>query len=188
MGGFYANVVVETAEVDRVLGAVRTNGLPAAVATDGRFVVVADERLDLQDEDWLHSLTEQISASTGKPALGALVHDDSVLLLSLAAPGAPAHRYHSRPAYFDDAMSETPVGGDAEVFAAAFPSASIGGLDHILNAGDEDDAYLFASDRHRAIAQALALPSWSVWFSYEGLERYPPEGFDRSFLRRFGSP
>jgi len=188
MGGFYANVVVETNDVEAVFKVVRASRLSAAVATDGRFVIVADERLDQQDEDWLASLAEQISVATGKPTLGALVHDDSVLLMALATPGAAVHRYHSLPSYFDDAAADAPVGGDAAAFVKAFaPAAGTSELDRILNANGEDDDFLFASDRHGAIAKALDLPRWSVWFTYAGLENYPPESFDRSFLLHYGS-
>lgn len=192
MGGFYANVVVETNDVDAVLDVVRSNNLPAAVASDGRFIVVADERLDEQDVDWMEALAAQISERTGKTALGALVHDDDILLMALATPGADVHSYHSMPSYFGLEDSELPTGGDASLFAAALGRpAAAEALDPILNAGlpDEDDdvsPYYGGSDRHTAIAEVLGLPLWSVWFGYASLEEFPPAGFEKSYLRHYG--
>ena len=194
MGGFYANVVVLTDDVDSVLAELRANGGGAAVAASGRHVVVADEKLDAQDEEWLGSLSAQLSTSIRCPALGVLVHDDSLILMALARPGAAIHRYHSCPAYFTGEGSECPVGGDAALFAEAFDvAASADALDPVLNAcmaetpESEDFEYTFESDRHRAIAELLQLPAWSVWFSYAGLDDSPPDEFDRSLIRHYGA-
>jgi hypothetical protein len=194
VGGFYANVVVRSDDVNGIIQAIRMNGGSAAVAADGRHVVVADEKLDAQDEEWLGRLSAQLCAATGRPALGVLIHDDSLVLMALAQPGVTVHRYNSCPAYFTGEGSECPVGGDAAVFAEAFGVPSnADALGPVLNAcmaetpEDDDFEYTFESDRHKAIAELLEVPAWSVWFSYAGLKESPPDDFDPSLVRHYGA-
>jgi len=64
-------------------------------------------------------------------------------------------KYNSAPGYFDDG-DNTPVGGDPKKLATAFgASDSREALAEILKSED----YVFASERHEAIADALGLSS-----------------------------
>src|SRR5262245_53974303 len=137
MGGFYANVTLRTSKVDEVLAALRRNCLPTAVAFDGRHVVVADTRLDEQRDDWLPEVALQLSEAAKCAALAALVHDDDILLMSLADGGGGVLGYNSCPSYFTDEGSYCPVGGNAKRFVDAFSRQSEeASLDRILNACD----------------------------------------------------
>jgi hypothetical protein len=193
MGGFYANVTLRTRSVDAALAWVREARVPAAVAFDGGHVVIADARLDAQDEDWLTHATVKLGSAANCFGLGALIHDDSILILSVTDGKNRVHRYNSCPAYFTGEGTACPTGGEAELFADAFgKKEAVSEIDRILNACDADgtDAkfpYVVEHRRHLDLCDALGLPKWSVFFSYEGLKVAPPDGFDETWLRHYGS-
>jgi hypothetical protein len=187
MGAFYANVAVRTENTDAIIHVVRETGLAATVAANMGHVVVADQRLDDQDDAWMNELTVRLSAATGGVAVGVINHDDSVLLICLADEGKTVLHYNSCPDYFTGEGSSQPAGGDIESFSSLAPGVDREALDKALNTGlpdeDFDDyAYTFETDRHRELTQLLNLPTWTVLFRHSDLADFPPQDFDPSWI------
>ncbi len=188
MGGFYSNVSVKTTDTNSLLEMLREIGAPFSAAADGEYIVVADERLDNQDEEWLEQLTVLLSQKLKTAALGVLVHDDSVLLMVLADANPSPLRYNSCPDYFDGVGGSAPSGADASRFVTAFDRISgLEGLQGILSAElpvdpEADYKYAFESDRHADICRVLGFPAWAVFFTHAGLAEHPPESFDSKFV------
>lgn len=184
MGASYGAVVVRTQDVAPIREVMGRFGRACVIASDGTHVVVADERIDEQYSDWLRELTTHLSRVAGAVSLGAIVHDDDVLLLCLASDGSERAIYSSTDVMLDFLDEVEPGAADIGVFAAPFgidaPAASR--LQKILS----EAPYAFESDRHRDLCAALALPDWCVFFSYAGLIKYPPAGFEAKYIVHYG--
>jgi len=187
MGTFYANIVVKTPDAASIVVLVEQTRLPATVASHDGFVILSDQRLDEQDEDWMNEWTQRLSAVTGAPSLGVLVHDDDVLLMCLATGDGRVQLYNSCPDYFTGEGGGTPTGGDVELFASTFnPHVDRLALDKALNTGLADEKaadypYVCEADRHLDLIHLLNLPAWSVSFAHASLDDTPPKGFDSAW-------
>ncbi len=182
MGSFYTNVTVVTQDHGPVLDALRELGRTAYVTpVDGRSVVVYDQACEEQDPEELGGLCASLSDRLGAAVFGVLNHDDGVLLLLAANGGEVIDEYDSCPAYFDGVGSELPEGGDAmELAKLAGEGADSAQLDRVLRDSEE---YVFASERHQAIVEALGLSTAAVHTGYMYIEQgESPERFELSEL------
>lgn len=183
MGSFYTNLTVRCDDQERVTGVLRSLGRSAFIspAMDG-MVVVYDEACEEQDPEELASLAADLSGELGAGVLGALNHDDDVLILFAAQGGEVVDTYNSCPAFFTGEGSESPEGGDARVIAQAVsPNADTKALEAALR----DEELFLATERHEAIVQALGLPGVSVGFGFSYLEEGEfPEGLSPEEMRR----
>ena len=165
MGNFYTNVTLYGADRTKALALLK--GRNAAVSPTVReFTVVWDEESELQDERILEALTKRLSYELDCPAWVVLNHDDDVLSYVLFAGGAELDRYNSCPGYFDGSGSE-PEGGKPTLLAKVFGVESAAkSIEHILRTREE---YAFALERHRALIEALGMPSFGVGLGYKYL-------------------
>jgi len=180
MGNFYTNYTVATSDVASVAAALQGRNALCTPALEG-YVVVYDEASEHQDVDEIRVLTATLSAAVGAPVLGALNHDDDVLLLFLADGGAVVDDYNSSPGYFEDEDARPPEGGDAARLCALFGAESVAEVESILRRWDDfsdepdvdppDDVYIFEVERHSALVGALGLPVASVGFGYRYVSR-----------------
>ena len=190
MGSFYTNITVRTADTDNVAAAVRQANRTALIAPpENDATVVFDEASEQQDVEVLRALAQHLSRACECPALAILNHDDDVLVYLLYDAGKLVDEYNSAPGYFDsDGDPDTPPsGGDAERLAEAFSVPDrADDVERILRTdGTEDDEFVFAMDRHRALAMALGLPDTAVGAGFNYLEEGEvPEGLDVAALRR----
>ena len=190
MGSFYTNITVRTADTDSVAAAVRQAGRTALIAPpENGATVVFDEASEEQDVEVLRTLAQHLARVCKCPALAILNHDDDVLVYLLYDAGKLVDEYNSAPGYFDaDADPDTPPsGGDAERLTEAFgvPDRS-DDVERILRTdGTDDDEFVFAMDRHRALVMTLGLPDTAVGTGFNYLEEGElPEGLDVAALRR----
>lgn len=190
MGSFYTNITLKTADTDGVVTAVRQAGRTALIAPpENGATVVFDEASEQQDVEVLRDLAQHLARACKCPALAILNHDDDVLVYLLYDAGKLVDEYNSAPGYFDSDgdPDAPPTGGDAERLAEAFgvPDRA-GDVERILRTGGtDDDEFIFAMDRHRALAMALELPEAAVGTGFNYLEEGElPEGMDVAALRR----
>ena len=102
-----------------------------------------------------------------------LVHDDDILLYSLHDNGKRVDEYNSSPAYFDTGPGEPPEGGDASVLCRAFGVTSTAGVEEVLhmpNGAGSGEGYIFESERHHALVEALGIPTFAVQTGYDYIE------------------
>ena len=155
MGNFYTNIVLHGPDLVRVVTAAEALDLPAYLATDGKAVVVYDEKCDEQDAKELESLARKFSRDLGCVALAAGNHDDDVLWYTLVRNGELADKYDSCPGYFGRG-SRAPQGGDAnrlcEAFGASAREAEVAAL---LRRGRSE--VTFEVDRHRELLELLGV-------------------------------
>ena len=177
MGNFYANLTVVGPDESAVIAALGSH--PAFVApTNEKATVVfhADE------EETLPSLGQELSRTLSASVLGVTVHDDDFLGVLLWVDGDVVYETTvPDPAeYFDmppGALTGTPSDHrhDSGVLVSALGRGERAAVDEVLG-GD----YVFATERHRALTNALALPVTAVGWGYrylqEDLERFvgPP--------------
>lgn len=137
--------------------------------TAGVFTTVYDADCDLQDEKKLRALAEDLSRELGCAALAVLNHDDDILMYMLYENGALLDEYNSTPGYFSGNEEDSgPRGGNAAELCRAMGAAeNAQEVERILRrSGLEDDEFLFAVDRHEALARALGLPEFSIGVGY----------------------
>jgi hypothetical protein len=158
----YVNFAVK-ADAAAVAGAMKSLGRHGFVApaADG-VVVFYDRDAEGHDAAAIGQVAGAVSKALGKPVLAALNDEDERLDLWLFEAGALADHYSS--------AGEKPAGGNAGRLAAAVGTdADTSEVESILRASneaadndnddDESDAFVFATDRHVALAYALGLPA-----------------------------
>jgi hypothetical protein len=168
LGSFYTSHTVRGPAQQQLLNWLGQR--PALVSkTESGITVVLDAACEDQDGEKLSSLAAQLSSHFKCPVLAILNHDDDILYYELHENGEKTDEYNSNPAYFDDsAESDEPSGGDAHRLCSVFGASDPAKVDAILR----DSEYVFAMERHLALAQALGLPLHSVGLGYN----YASEG------------
>lgn len=188
MGCFYTNITLRTSDMQRVAEALRRASRTALIAPpEHGFTVVFDEASETQDVDALKSLALYLSRACTCPTLAVLNHDDDVLVYLLYDGSQLVDEYTSAPGYFDDADADSPPsGGDARRLVTLLgTSASSPDVERILRTPSGDDAFVFATVRHRDLVQALGLPTSSVGTGFTYLEKGEvPDGLDMATLQR----
>jgi hypothetical protein len=157
VGNFYVNFTTRGPDQKAVANCLRSAKRTAFVGpTFDGLTVFFDEKSDTQDDMVIKDLGKRVSNDLDAPVLAVLNHDDDILAYWLFEAGELADEYNSCPGYFTDG-DETPAGGDAKKLCAAFGvSTKAKQVDNVLR--DED--YVFALERHEALAALLNHP-WS---------------------------
>jgi hypothetical protein len=174
MGSFYVNITVRGPTQDQLLNYLVSQDRNAYVSpTVNEFTVIWDEEIDEQNIEIISSLASKVSKHYHCPALAFLNHDDDILWYQLYEAGKLTDQYDSTPGYFDeDADPSPPSGGNASILCEAFAiPLNIGRVEAILRKSCFDDGgYVFALDRHRDLANAIGMPSFSVGLGYSYLD------------------
>lgn len=174
MGSFYTNITLRTDRHDDVVAALREQGRDAFVsAPENGCVVVFDRECEDQDVTVLRKLADGLSAKLRCAALAVLNHDDDVLMYSLHENGKLVDEYNSSPAYFDSGPGEEPSGGDASRLCRVFGATSVAGVEAVLhgpNAAAGGDGYVFESERHHELVEALGAPTIAVQTGFNYIE------------------
>ena len=183
MGSFYTSATVRGVRTTDVIRAMR--GRHAFVAAIGDDVAVFDADCERQDPRAQTALGAHLSQVLHRPVLSVLNHDDSVLQLRLHQDGTCVLEYDSSPGYFSGA-DLPPSRVDANVLCDALGATDAAArVGEILNA--DDDAFVFASERHEALHVALGLPTPAVGYGFTYLASGDlPPGLDSSDLVEVG--
>jgi hypothetical protein len=187
MGRFYANLTLHTTNHAAVEEIARSAGRPTLIspARNGS-IVVFDGGEESDDPEFVHAQAELYSGSLDCAALGVINHDDSVLMYALYDRGELCDEYISSPDFFEldeDTAAMVEQGGDAAMLARAFAqSSAVVELESILRASpDDEDGYVFETDRHAALVAALSLNPAAVGTGYAELqEGERPAGFSET--------
>ncbi|MGZ5640025.1 MAG: hypothetical protein ACXWIT_25535 [Burkholderiales bacterium] len=163
MGSFYTSHTARGPSQQELLDWLGTR--PALVSkTEAGATVVLDAACEGQDGETLSELAAQISSHFRCVVLAVLNHDDDILYFELHENGEKTDEYNSNPAYFDDhAESDAPRGGDADRLCSVFGASDDPDK---VNAVLRDTEFVFATERHDALAHALGLPLHSVGVGY----------------------
>lgn len=180
MGSFYGNVTLLGVKLDAVEA---VSPRPAFLFADGDAVVVFAEA---DDEGSLRS-GEELSAALDCIAVSVGVHDDDILFfevhdrgesaLSGCVPDPAAYFGFDADmlADFDPSMLEgLEVSGSADTGGPPDAAAIVGAIgrgdvETVRDAFERD--FVFASERHEALASALGLPHGAVGWGYRYLSR-----------------
>jgi hypothetical protein len=157
MGNFYVNFTTRGPKQSDVVKCLRAAKRKAYVGpTVDELTVFFEEETDRQDEAAVAVVGKQASKDLKAPVLAVLNHDDDILAYWLFDVGKLADEYNSCPGYFDGG-DETPTGGDAKKLCAAFAvPTKAKEVERVLR----DEEFVFALERHEALARLLKLP-WS---------------------------
>lgn len=192
MGSFYTNFTVRSDDRERVAQSLRKMGCVAYFAAGGRDTVVYDRECDDQIVESIVNVGTTLSHDLDATALAILNHDDDILCYWLFRSGQLIDEYNSCPSYFDEDdfdESLTPSEFDAAQLCAQFGCPqSVDRVSEILKKSVLDEGgYVFASERHHALAKALGLPDCSVGFGYSYIENGQlPSGLSDGDLTRIG--
>lgn len=170
MGSFYVNVTL----VGTDLAAVRAahDGPALGFEEDGAVVLFAKV-----DDDQRVVTAGRLSETLGCPALGVGVHDDDILfyeahrqgeLVTAASVPDPAEYFGVEP----EALVDVSVDPAVALRSAPDPAALVAALgqgdtDAVAAALEADE--LFATHRHRTLAEALGLPTDAAGWGYRYL-------------------
>lgn len=189
MGSFYTNITLRTDRHDDVVTALHDAERDAFVSKPlNGCIVVFDRECEEQDIEVMKKLSGTLSAKLRCAALGVLNHDDDILMYFLHENGKLIDEYNSSPAYFDTGPGEPPDGGDASALCRAFGCATTFGVEQVLQtpsgAGD-GEGYVFESERHQELVEALGVPEIAVHTGYNYIEEgeLPDDADADSFTR-----
>jgi hypothetical protein len=187
MGSFYTNITLRTSQQASVVSALRSAGRTALVSRSvNNCTMVYDRETEDQDLDTLRDLADSLSETLRCPALAVMNHDDDVLIISLHEDGGLVDEYNSSPGYFDTGPGEAPEGGDAKRLCKAFGATDVDAVEAALraeNAAAGGPGFVFETERHEALVNALGLPVIAVSTGFNYLEEgeYPPDTTAESF-------
>jgi hypothetical protein len=176
MGNFYVNITTRKVSAEEIVNFLDSMNLSAFVIKGpDDYCTIYEERCDEQDTKHISSLLKDISNQFSCPAIGMMNHDDDILAYELWSNGEKVDEYDSCPGYFSgDEDHMEPEGGDAKAISNHFSNGTneenIGKV--LRSSGDGDEDFVFAIDRHQALAKAACLPSYSVGYGF----RYISEG------------
>jgi hypothetical protein len=187
MGNFYTNVTLRVSDDRPVIEYLTERRRNAFVSgPEKNALVVFDSESEAQNYSVLRALAADLSKWLDCTALAVLNHDDDVLLYTLAHQGRIIDDYNSAPDYFDE-DSSAKRGGDAKQLARLFDASSraseIEGL--LAREAGDDDGFVFETERHALLVEALGLPECAIGAGYNYLEAeeypadYDPEDFTR---------
>ncbi len=186
MGSFYTNFTVKHGDVqDIALVLGRANRTAILTPSRNGYVVIYDQGCEVQDPEEMELVGALLSKALRTPVIGVMNHDDGVLFTWLFDNGVVLDSYNSCPAYFGEDDTEEPTGGDAKLLCDAFsPQSDFAEVEGILR---EAEGYVFASERHQALVDALGLSGAAVHTGYRYIEQDEgPDEFDPSELIRVG--
>lgn len=172
MGAFYANLTLREPEQGQVVEALKRARRSSIVSPkSGDCLAVFDEQMDHQQEGVLSDLASELSKEFDCVALAVLNHDDDVLWYRLYRSAELLDEYNSSPAYFDPtAGAAPPTGGNAAVLCNAFgKDAAVEEVQEILSKWGPV-GYIFETDRHRDLVEALGLPPMTVGTGFRDLQ------------------
>ena len=184
MGNFYVNFTTrgpDQAIVSKCLRTAKRNAYVSPTLDD--ITVFYDKGADTQDESVIVALGKQASKKLKAPVFAVLNHDDDILCYWIFEAGKVVDEYNSCPGYFSGG-EETPTGGDAKKLCAAFGvPTKVKAVQKILR----DEEYVFALERHEALAALLKQP-WSYsCMGYGSIsEGSLAEGVNKKDLIRIG--
>jgi hypothetical protein len=191
MGNFYTNITLRGPGQDEVAAVLSREGREALVSpTVNGFTTVFDAECEMQDTRVLAALAADLSSEFACPALAVLNHDDDVFLYELYSNGELMDTYDSAPGYFDSSTEPSaPKGGNAEELCSAMgaPERAAEVRSILRKSGFADEGYVFEFERHKALGDALGLPSLSVAAGYTYLcQGELPEGVSPDDFKRTG--
>jgi hypothetical protein len=165
VGNFYVNYSTRGRDREAVAECLRSAKRKAFVSpTINDTTVVFDEGADTQDEAIIKDVGKRISKVLAAPVLAVINHDDDILAYWLFEGGEISDEYNSCPGYFSDEGGDTPEGGDAKKICSAFGvPAKAKQVEKILR---DEEEYVFALDRHKALAELLQHPWPYVCMGY----------------------
>jgi hypothetical protein len=186
MGNFYSSIVTKGPLAQAVANAVHDRTAFVVPGEDG-CALVCDEHVESDGPEAARELALSLSRSLSCAALAITNHDDDVLLLDLCVDGELVDSYNSAPSFFDpDAEPAAPEGGNAADLCQAFNSANVASVEEILRKSSySEDGYVFAVERHAALAGQLGLPSFfaGTGFAYLAAQEFP-EGLNPGAIIR----
>jgi hypothetical protein len=155
VGSFYVNFAARGPAQTAVAESLRRAKREALVSPSLHGVTFFyDRAADRQREQDIVEAAQAVSKDLGCPVWAVLNHDDDVLAYWLFESGALADEYNSCPGYFSGGSS-TPEGGNSVRLCAAF---EVSGKIAVVEKTLHHSKYVFAHERHLALAEALGLP------------------------------
>lgn len=168
MGNFYVNITTRKAKTEDILNYLKANELSAyLIEGPEEYCTIYEEICDDQETGHISNLLKEISQEFNCSAIGMLNHDDDILAYELWSNGKKVDEYDSCPGYFsgDDDRFD-PEGGDAKLLSDLMGNGgNVEAIEKILKATG-DEGYVFAVERHDALAKAVGLPNHSVGYGF----------------------
>lgn len=165
MGNFYVNIAVQSEDRDAIRNAIPMEEDPGVVGpAENGWTVLSSAALDTQDETVVETYGTGLSRALGVPVLGALDHDDDILMLFLYRDGAEAAYLNTDPGNLtgEDLPPEL-RGLDAFADLAGMTGTDMKAL--LLKPA------VFAVELHHQIADAMNLPKYTAGFGFRYAER-----------------
>jgi len=190
MGNFYTNITLKGANETDVVNLLEEEGNTVFVypAGDGD-IVVFDAMAEMQHPQLLLGVCKRLSGSMSCVSLAVLNHDDDILAYWLCSDGELIDEYNSCPGALGESSEMTPEGGNAAKLCSLFGVQEAAfAVEKILRSPPAPEGeFIFAVERHFALAKAIGLPLCSVGYGYLTISSGElPAGIDEDKLIKIG--
>ena len=189
MGNFYVNITLRGPKQEEIGTALKALGRTAIVSpSKNDFTTVYDAECDEQDTGAISAFTKELSFRLSCPGWSVMNHDDDILLYELYDKGELIDQYNSSPDYFSMEADDPsgPKGGNADALVRLMGnSGDAAEAENIIRISSfDEDGFVFAVERHQALADCLGLPSFTVGYGYNYVSggEMPPEFEETDFL------
>jgi hypothetical protein len=171
MGNFYVNHTVRSMDISAVSKALA--GRRAFLSPpDKGCIVVFERHAEFQEVEEIMELGRSLSAKLDCVVLSVANYDDDVLMFFAFSSGVPIEPYGGNPDQSDDRTDSTPEKAVAVALCHAFGAKDSDRVISILSpSGEGSEPYVFETDRHRDLVEALGLSSAAVGFGFTYIEQ-----------------
>jgi hypothetical protein len=185
MGCFYVNITTRKAQSHEVIDFLKSNNLSAYIIVGPEdFCSIYEQICDTQNMNHISAILCELSRHFSCPAIGVMNHDNDILAYELWLNGEKVDEYDSCPDCFDPEPGGNvePIGGNAKLLSELMgQNPNEKSIEDVLRAfGGGDLDFVFAVERHGALAKAVGLPSHTVGYGFNYLsEGVIPEGISK---------
>jgi hypothetical protein len=191
LAAIYANITIVGSELLRAASYLKLIGRSCYLAqARERVYIIFDEAAEVDPEGELRRLAAELARVLDCWALAVANHEDEVLWYGLFHGDEAVDEYRSGPLGAGDGGA-APMPGNGETLSRALGvAASARDVARILaTPGEPVDGYLFASQRHRDLAAALAIRPDLATVGYQGIrDGALADAPERDLFLRFRRP
>lgn len=159
-GSFYSNIVVLSAEYEKVLSVLLQLGITAYWAFKGKTSVIFEQKIDEQNTEYGENLAKDLSEKLNAITIYSTNHDSDILYMFIHKNGELLFSYDSDPGYFTG-ENLPPKIEHLDKLLSEYEYIDKNEFINILNSDE-----VFADDLHGKIAEILELPAYSVGLGY----------------------
>ncbi|MDR2922204.1 MAG: hypothetical protein LBU85_02535 [Treponema sp.] len=179
-GSFYSNIVILSAESEKILPVLINMGITAYYIIKNNSCTIYEEKIDEQNLGYGIKLTAELSKKLNTTAVYSTNHDSDVFIMYIYRNGQEIFFYNSNPDYFEGSDTIQPQIKNMDKLLIEYKNINKAEFTGILTSEET-----FSEDIHRKIAALLNLPEYSVDYGFMAFD-YMDESETKELEEEYG--